>query len=86
MTRYGFKWYWLRWLCSVADLADGLAGTLTLGFWRPDIGLRASDAFLNYQEDSWRKRADAHRDAEYGPSPDGEPLRNLVREKRQDTN
>lgn len=40
-------WYWWRWVCQVARLADGLIGTVTLGFYCPDWQLWAERRFLN---------------------------------------
>ena len=47
---YTAKWYMLRWLCGLADIVDGVAITLSAGFYFPGIGLRATDLFLTETE------------------------------------
>lgn len=42
-------YYLLRWLVSVAYLVDGLFGTITLGFWSPDLSLDALRYYLDHQ-------------------------------------
>lgn len=42
-----FRWYFLRWLCGWADVAEGLLIVLSLGFWWPGISLKASKWFLD---------------------------------------
>jgi len=45
--KYSKKWYLLRWLCGVARIVEGLAITVTLGFWNPDIALKVDSAFMS---------------------------------------
>jgi len=44
--KYSKKWYLLRWLCGVARIVEGIAITVTLGFWNPDIALKVDSAFM----------------------------------------
>jgi hypothetical protein len=33
-------WYFARWLICFVEIVEGLAGVLTLGFWRPVLTLK----------------------------------------------
>lgn len=49
-TKRDFKWYFLRWLCCVADLVLGLIGTLTLGFIElSEMALYVYGMFLDHE-------------------------------------
>lgn len=41
------RWYFLRWSLGWAALIDGTCRIVTLGFWCPDLSLRAEGAFLD---------------------------------------
>ena len=45
--KYSIKWYWLRWLCGIAQIVDGVAITVTFGFWWPSVGLKIESTFMN---------------------------------------
>lgn len=42
--------YFLRWICCIFELIDGIVGTLTFGFYTPYFSLYAEDWFLTYNE------------------------------------
>jgi hypothetical protein len=44
-----FRFFYLNWRCSVADLFSGFIGTMTLGLIQPD-NLRAVTRFSDYCE------------------------------------
>jgi len=63
-----FRIYWDRWLTSWTDLADGLAGVLTLGIWKSGFSfkmicyqskrnLRRSKVASDYNEEKRTRRA-----------------------------
>ena len=50
MLYLAVEFYFLRWMCSVASLVDGLIGTLSLGFLNPNCSLSAQAHFLDHCE------------------------------------
>ena len=44
--------WFLRYLSGWADIVDGACCVLTLGLWRPDVGLMAEKALLDWKERS----------------------------------
>jgi hypothetical protein len=50
IVKFNFRRHWLNWLCCLASLAEGLIGTITLGFLVPDWSFLANRKYLNYMD------------------------------------
>lgn len=48
MTNKIYGWF-LKWLMGPADIVDGVCWIVTFACWRPDLGLRAADAWLDWE-------------------------------------
>lgn len=54
-----FKWYFLRWVCSVAELGSGFVGIVTLGFYKPLWVIKTECWFMDY--DGWLREESCKR-------------------------
>jgi hypothetical protein len=46
-NNFTLKWYFLRWIRGPINIIQGIAQTLTLGFFEPSWSLKAEAAFLD---------------------------------------